>query len=322
MGLLHPLLQRRAHGAVGQEGLVGGGRDGVDGVGTDEQLHVEQLRQRGVLGARRGPQQSLRTGTGGDQSIPAPPGEELAGADVDDLGVGDGHLAMQGALQPRFNRQVEAAHEDARHRGYAADAASRGEAVLQTGQIRLHRQLVGRQAKQQGDVHVDGGADQRLYGGNPLGGSGHLHHQIGPIDRRPEPFRLGDRGGGVVGQLGGDLHAHVAVVAATLVVDAPEDVSRGADVGDGEELIGRLGVHRPRLAQLCDGLCIVARPGDGLGEDRRVGGHPPQAVHRDHPLELPGGEQRAADVVVPDALAQREGLVDRVGHGFLLHRSS
>ncbi len=71
--------------------------------------------------------------------------------------------------------------------------------------------------------------DGLVYGRDPLGGTGHLHHQVGPIDRRPQPFGLVDRGGGVVGQLGGNLHAHVPVVAATLVGDGPEDVSRGAD---------------------------------------------------------------------------------------------
>ena len=67
---------------------------------------------------------------------------------------------------------------------------------------------------------------------NAFHGSRHLDHQVGPIDRRPQPPRLGDRAGGVVRQVGRDFHAHVAVAGVGLLVDRPQHVGRLAQVGD------------------------------------------------------------------------------------------
>src|SRR5690606_3883484 len=71
---------------------------GVDGLGTDERLHVLGVRVARVLGAGRGPQQPLHPGAGYGKWAPAfvgvreTPREDL----VRDLGVRDGGLSAEG----------------------------------------------------------------------------------------------------------------------------------------------------------------------------------------------------------------------------------
>lgn len=69
--------------------------------------------------------------------------------------------------------------------------------------------------------------------------------------------------------------------------------------------------HRdgPGAAQFSDRIAVVARFGDGLVEDRRVGGHAPLSLLLHLVLGLAGGEKKATDAVVPDALTEVESRV-------------
>src|SRR5262249_12469555 len=108
-----------------------------------------------------------------------------------------------------------------------------------------------------------------------------------------------------------------AVVAAGRVVDRPEDVRGGADVGDRERLEDR-GRVLPGGSGGADVLVVQLGLGDRLLEDGRVGGHPAQAVLLDQTLQLGTLVQIAANEVVPDALAELPQPLQRIrAHGFL-----
>ena len=82
-----------------------------------------------------------------------------------------------------------------------------------------HR-LVRVAGEEQRDVDVDALGDERPDGGDARWRRRHLDHHVGPRHGLPEPPRLGERARGVVGEVGRDLQAHVAVVRRGPVVDA------------------------------------------------------------------------------------------------------
>ena len=81
---------------------------------------------------------------------------------------------------------------------------------------------------------------------------------------------------GVVGQRRGHLHRHEAVAAVRGVVDRAEHGQGVVDVVDDQVPVGILDRHG--LDQLPELLVVGVLAGDGLGEDGRVGGHPPDAL--------------------------------------------
>ena len=70
-------------------GLEGGGGQGVDGVGADQLLDIENIGVGGILGAGRGPQRPLHPGTARRQRGEVVAAEELGESAVGELGVGD-----------------------------------------------------------------------------------------------------------------------------------------------------------------------------------------------------------------------------------------
>ena len=241
--LLDALGQRHPRRPVRLEGLIGRGRDRVDRVGTDQRLDVHQLRVGGVLGARRGPQHLLHLGAVGAQRLEALAVEQLPKTGVGHLRVGDPHLSLDALAHARVDRRVDPADEEARHRRDPRDVPTVRQQLLQPRQVRVHHALVHLGGEQQRDVDVDPCGDQLSDRGNAFIGPGDLDHQVRPIDARPQPPRLGDRAGGVVRQLGRDLHADVAVAGVGVVIDRPEDVGGAAQVGDRQPLIDALGVR-------------------------------------------------------------------------------
>ena len=89
------LLQAGARPAVVAEGIHGRRRHGVDRVGADQLLDVEDVAIGRVLGAGAGPEQPLRPRALGREPLPAGAGEEALVALVGELGVGDRDLAAQ-----------------------------------------------------------------------------------------------------------------------------------------------------------------------------------------------------------------------------------
>ena len=63
--------QAGAQLAVIAEGIEGGRRNRVDGVGADQLFDVEHVAIVGILGAGAGPQQALRLRALGRESLPA-----------------------------------------------------------------------------------------------------------------------------------------------------------------------------------------------------------------------------------------------------------
>ena len=94
--------------------------------------------------------------------------EDLLVDGVGHLGAGDGHLADQvsGRLglgppgrgqffQPGVQQHVDAAQEEAGHRGHPVQGLALGRPVFQAGDIGLGHFPVAGQAEEQGDVDVD-----------------------------------------------------------------------------------------------------------------------------------------------------------------------
>ena len=75
------------------------------------------------------------------------------------------------------------------------------------------------------------------------------------------------------------------------------------NVADRELLVQRLRIERSRVRRFED-LLVIGASGDGLFEDRRVGGHAAQAVFIDQAAQLAAGDQAAANVVEPHRLAE------------------
>src|SRR5262249_46652276 len=127
----------------------------------------------------------------------------------------------------------------------------------------------------------------------------------------PQTPRLRDGPLRVAGEFGADLDRDEAVLPAGRIVDGPEDVGGGADVGDRQRLEDR-GRVLSRRAGGADVVVVELGLGDGLLEDRRIRRHPPQAVLLDEALQLRALVQVAADEVVPDALAELPQPLQRI----------
>ena len=226
------------------------GRHGVDRVAPDQRLHIEHVAIGRVLGAGRRPEQALRPRALGRERLPAVARDQLEIILISELGVGDRDLPAQrgerlgfgiSRLQPRVDRLVDpgvdAADEEARHRGDARDVLAFGDAVLEAGDESLGDRLVHVDREQQGDVDVDALGGQRADRRHARPGAGDLDHQIGPVDGGPEPAGLVDRRLGRAGEKGRDFDAGKAVRAVKPVVDRAQGVGGGLDIGDRQMLV-------------------------------------------------------------------------------------
>ena len=179
--------------------------------------------------------------------------------------------------------------------------------------MRLGHVEIGVNAEEQGDVDVDPLADQLPDGGRAGLGARDLDHQVGPVDRLPQPPGVIDRALGIHGEGWRHLQAHVAVAPAEAVVGRAEDIGRVLDVGDGDALIERLdavaGLH-----DLLDPRIVGIAAADGLLEDRGVGGQALDPILVDQALQLAVLEDLAVQIVEPDGLASAFKLAERVGH--------
>jgi hypothetical protein len=131
------------------------------------------------------------------------------------LGVGNGGLALQreqrlGALgrcgrhgaQLLVDGRVDAAHEEAGHGANAVDGQAGGGAGFQSGQVGFDDARMRIDRKEQRDIHVDAVGNELPNGLGAFRRARHLDHEVGAIDDRPKPVRLGDRGGRITRQIG------------------------------------------------------------------------------------------------------------------------
>ncbi len=308
------------------EGRERVGRDGVHGVGADQLLDVHRVGEARVLDRGARPEATLRRRARLPQGLPAGPAVKLLEPFVGQLGVGDPGLAIEPFQPPGLLRvtgggdlrgqqlvdlAVDPADEEAGDAVDPGEVAPLGAEVLQAGEEGLGNGRVALDREDQGDVDVDSLAEHLADRREPGSGGGDLDHHIGTLAAAPELARHLDCPLGRARHRRGDLDADKAVVALRLVVDGPEDVGCGLDVLDHQlpkNLFGlSLGCDQPD-----HGFVVVRRAADRLLEYGRVGGDAADSLVA-QPGQLTRADQLAADVVVPEALALRQQLPDRVG---------
>ena len=310
VGVAGIVRERAAHGPVILEEAERCGGHGIDRIGADERVHVEDVRVARVLGAGAGPQEPLRPGAGGGQPLPGRARQMVAKPGVGQARVGDRDLAAEieqraaDGVDAAIRLRVHPAHEERGDGGEPIDRLPRALPGLERADVGFRHFAVVVEREQQRDVHVDPAREEPLDRRPPFLGAGHLDHQVGPVHRRPQPPRLGDRSFGVAGERGRDLEGHEAVLPRGAVVHRPEEVRGVANVVHGEPLED-LQVALRGLRQRHQLVVVVTAPADGVLEDGRIRGHAPETVV-DQLLQLPGPEHPAAQVVQPYALPELE----------------
>ncbi len=166
------------------------------------------------------------------------------------------------------------------------------------------------------DVDVASLADHLLDGADSLRGGGDLDHQVRQVDALVQATGRLDRPGGVVGQARGHFERDEAVGAAAAVVDRTQHRAGVGHVVD-DQLPVRL-LDGQLVGERLELLVVVGGSGDGLLEDGRVRGHPPDP-ESDQLVEPSGREVRALEVVDPGALSLLfEQLVQTGSWSFVL----
>ncbi len=202
-------------------------------------------------------------------------------------------------LQVLVHRGVHAAHEEGRHRSHAL----RLEIALQPADIRVGHRLVVCQREHQRNVDVDAFGDQGENRRNAFRRAGNLDQQVGTVHGVPQPPRLGNAAGRVLGKPGRNLDAHETVRAFGAVVHRAQDVGRGLDVRDLDGVEQRHRRHvRVGGEQVLELFVVVGAAGNGLVKNRGIAGKPAEPVLFHQPLQLSRSDQVAADVVQPDGL--------------------
>ena len=251
-------------------------------------------------------------GTLDGQAFPAVAAEHLAEAGVGGFGIGDGDLALQGRFdshpfQDPIHGGVHAADKKGGHRCNPGDSLPRRSQLFQAGNIGLSHSIIVGQGEHEGDVDIDPLADEPLDGRDALGCGRHFDHHVGAIQGGKETPRLDYCALGVVGQPGIDLQADIAVGATGPFIDRVQDVGSALDIFQGQRFVQRP-LRPTRRHHLCQGLVIVGAAGDGLFKDGRVGGDA-RYPRIDQRLQFSVVQQRPADVVIPDRLADFGQLV-------------
>ena len=132
------------------------------------------------------------------RSVNRPSREGLAEGDVGELCLGDGGLPTQALqaeaplpdrrpdafLQEPVDRGVDAADEEARHRGDAIDPHAGLETMRESPEVRVHHLAVAAQREDQRHVHVDARGDALLDGRDALGSAGIFTMRFGRFTAR------------------------------------------------------------------------------------------------------------------------------------------
>ena len=311
-------VERIGELAVVAERIHGRDRYGVDGVAPDQLLDIEHVAIGLVLGAGRSPQQPLRLCAFRGQRLPARAVEQPLVALIGELGIGDGDLAFE-RIEARFlvrivglrdllveqfiDRGVDAADEKARHAGDLRNVAALGGQHLKAGQIGFDHLLVDGLRKQQRDIDVDAAGNQIVDRRHAFGRAGHLDHQVLAADLAPQPLGFVDGALGILGEIGRDFDADIAVGAMGGFVCRAQHVGGLLDVLDRqmlENLADRSVLH---LQHAGDGRVVFVGMADGLLEDRRVRRHPAQAVVIGELFQAAVGDKTAGQEIEPDGLA-------------------
>ena len=230
-------------------------RHGVDGLGPDQLLYVNDVAILRILRARAGPKQALAKSAFSFQCLPPRALDQVFVTLIGQLGVGNGNFALERVpfgfgRQHGVNGGVDPADKETGHAPHAADVTAFRCTLLEPPYKRFGHALVLLNCKQQRHIDIDSLGDELLDGRNALLGTGHLDHHIRPVHQLPEPAGLVNRSLGVAPYIGGHFEAHVTVAALGLVVDRTQNVRGVLDVGNGEALEDRGGILHAFLFEL------------------------------------------------------------------------
>ena len=184
-------------------------------------------------------------------------------------------------------------------------------ARFERGKKRFGNFFVSRLREEQRDVDVEPVFQALTNRGKAFGRARNLDHHVRAVHTLPQAVRLRDSGFGVVPQKRRNFQAHVAVAAFRLRVYRPEDIARILNVAERNFLEDAVGVQLLGFGRIQNvGVKIASR--DGLLENRRVRGHPAQAVVINVLLQSPAGEQISAHIVHPGRLAVPQQALERI----------
>ena len=223
---------------------------------------------------------------------------------------GDAQPVVEGRGQLQLHRHVPAADEKRQHRRHL-QVQTGGQPPLQAAQARLGRshRLLARE--QQRDVDRHAVEDDLLDRLQALRCARDLDEQVGLGSLLAQPVRCLDGVGGVVGQQRRDLERDPAVHALAGVEGRAEQVGRLAQVFEGE-FEEQVLVRQVGIGEHANAGVVAAALADGVLEDRRVRGQPGHRQVADVARQRAAGQQRARDVVEPEALAEPVQCLCRV----------
>ena len=178
-----------------------------------------------------------------------------------------------------------------------------GCARFNAGDVSCRHLPITWQSKEQRDVDVDAFADELLNGGQPFCRRRDFDENIGAIQRPPQTTSLQNRAFSVMRQVWIDFQTHISIPRVRLIVHGSELVGCALHVALGESFVNHLGAL-PLEGHGPDVLLIILAAGNGLLEDRWIGGHAPQSIFLDQPPQLATEDQIPPGVVQPDRLAE------------------
>ena len=198
---------------------------------------------------------------------------------------------------------VDAADEEAGDRSHIGDRLAGVDPRLEPADVGLRDVFVGVAGEDERDVDVDALGDELLDGDDALGGARHLDHEVGAIDRAPQPLRFMEGPLGVTREPRRDLEADVAVHVLGRFIDRTQRVAGLANVLDGQGLVHRLRVEVALARERLEGLAVLLTAAHRGAKDRRIGRDPSQPLRLDARRELAAARHVASNVVEPDRLA-------------------
>ena len=216
-------------------------------------------------------------------------------------------VAATDGLEPLVGLAVDTGDEEARDRQHRAGIAPGGDEPLEAAEVGLGDGRVAPEGEDQRHVDRDPFGNAVLDRTEPRLGGRDLDVHVRAIDLLVEPRRLLEGALALVGERRVDLERDPAVDSGRALPDGVHQVTGCADVvhREGEEDLGRVTGRCGHLAQL---LVVEVALGEGLLEDRRVGGDADDRVVGHQAGELSGVEHLAGKRVDPDAdacVAQR-----------------
>src|SRR5579875_287063 len=319
--LVHIFLEAGAWNAMIAESIHRGWRHGVDGIGADQFLNVENIPVGRIFRTGAGPQDTLRLGATRGQRLPALAAENALVNLIGEFGVGDGDFALQAEREPAgfvrrrllgergkliIDERVDAADKETGHAGHPARIAAAFDEILEPGNVSVGDALVNFLREQERHVDVDAFADQLAKGGNSLARAGNLNHDVRTVDGLPKAARLGDGLVGLVREIGRDFEADVAIAPFRLFINSAEGIRGILHVTNGKLLINGGGVQIASRRKLGEHPRVVGAAGDRFLEYGGIRGHAAQTVFANHARQLAGFDEVAANVIQPDGLTETQ----------------